>query len=151
MICSYMPVVLSNKKYVSWSCWRYNTYCTHHDYFHWYSTLSHYQSLATISSILIHSWFAIYKLDMLIAWSPSCHGFFKFFSPVALERPCCAEECPRGRWSAVFGASLCAGCPAGRVSQSIGVAALSGCAYSHYRKMAQLTVNIYDIYNIYII
>ena len=125
MICSYMPVVLSNKRYDSWSCWRYNTYCTHHYYFHWYSTLSHYQSLSTISSILIHSSFAIYKLDMFIAWSPSCHGFFVRFFPVALEEsPCGAEECPRGRWSAVFGASLCAGCPAGRVSQSIGVAEL---------------------------
>ena len=30
-------------------------------------------------------------------------------------------------------------------------AALSGCAYSHYRKMAQLTVNIFHIYHVYYI
>lgn len=33
-----------------------------------------------------------------------------------------SQECPAGRWSAIFGAKKCDGCPAGRVSQSIGAA-----------------------------
>lgn len=35
---------------------------------------------------------------------------------------CASQECPAGRWSAIFGAKKCDGCPAGRVSQSIGAA-----------------------------